>query len=75
MLHRQSETQSGTQAEWNKQRCYTDRVNHRVELKHGGLKTTWPTNKVVVCWLLNLPATSLCIIGTDLLRQFYVLPH
>ena len=30
---------------------------------------------VVVCWLLNVPATCYCISGTDLLRQFYVLPH
>ena len=30
---------------------------------------------VVVCWLLNVPATCSCISGTDLLRQFYVLPH
>ena len=29
----------------------------------------------VVCWLLNVPATGECISGTDLLRQFYVLPH
>ena len=29
---------------------------------------------VVVCWLLNVPATCQCISGTDLLRQFYVLP-
>ena len=29
----------------------------------------------VVCWLLNVPATCECISGTDLLRQFYVLPH
>ena len=29
----------------------------------------------VVCWLLNVPATCKCISGTDLLRQFYVLPH
>ena len=26
-------------------------------------------------WLLNVPATCECISGTDLLRQFYVLPH
>ena len=25
--------------------------------------------------LLNVPATGECISGTDLLRQFYVLPH
>ena len=28
----------------------------------------------VVCWLLNVPATCECISGTDLPRQFYVLP-
>ena len=28
-----------------------------------------------VGWLLNAPATGECISGTDLLRQFYVLPH
>ena len=27
------------------------------------------------CWLLDIPVTCLCISGTDLLRQFYVLPH
>ena len=31
--------------------------------------------KQVVCWLLNVPATCKCISGTDLPRQFYVLPH
>ena len=31
--------------------------------------------RVVVGWLLNVPATCQCISGTDLLRQFYVLPH
>ena len=30
---------------------------------------------VFVCWLLNAPAICECISGTDLLRQFYVLPH
>ena len=30
---------------------------------------------VVFCWLLNVPATCECISGTDLHRQFYVLPH
>ena len=28
-----------------------------------------------VCWWLYVPATCECISGTDLLRQFYVLPH
>ena len=26
--------------------------------------------EVVACWLLNVPATCVCISGTDLLRQF-----
>ena len=30
---------------------------------------------VVVCWLLNSPATYSCISGMDLLRQFNMLPH
>ena len=29
----------------------------------------------LVGWLLNVPATFECISGTDLLRQFDVLPH
>ena len=33
------------------------------------------TERLFVYWLLNFPATCLCISGTDLLRQFYVLPH
>ena len=32
-------------------------------------------SNVVVDWLFNVPATCECIKGTDLLRQFYVLPH
>ena len=28
-----------------------------------------------VGWLLNIPTTGQCISGTDLHRQFYVLPH
>ena len=32
-------------------------------------------NVGLACWLLNVPATCECISGTDLLRQFYVLPH
>ena len=28
-----------------------------------------------VCMLLNVPAACECISGTDLFRQFYVLPH
>ena len=31
--------------------------------------------QMFVGWLFNVPATCECISGTDLLRQFYVLPH
>ena len=30
---------------------------------------------LLVGWLLNVPATGYYISGTDLLRQFFVLPH
>ena len=30
---------------------------------------------VVVGWVLNVPATCECISGTDLLRQYCVLPN
>ena len=30
---------------------------------------------VLLCRLLTVPATGKCISGTDLLRQFYVLPY
>ena len=32
------------------------------------------TKAVVVCWLFNVPVTCLCISGTDLHRQVYVVP-
>ena len=32
-------------------------------------------NSLFVGWLLNVPARCECILGMDLLRQFYVLPH
>ena len=35
----------------------------------------WMSLQHAVCWLLNVPAISECISRTDLLRQFYVLPH
>ena len=38
-------------------------------------KTLEGTVCLFVCWLLNVPATCKCISGTDLLRQFYLLPH
>ena len=33
------------------------------------------SGSLFVGWLLNVPATCKCISGTDLLRQFYMLPH
>ena len=36
---------------------------------------TVESGMVVVCSLLNVPETCECISGTDLLRQFHVLPH
>ena len=47
----------------------TSNKQTNIPLGEGGSKI------VVVCWLLNVPATCKCISGTDLLRQFYVLPH
>ena len=42
-------------------------------------KTFWlscaSVSRARCCWLLNVSATCKCISGTDLLRQFYVLPH
>ena len=35
----------------------------------------WNSVGLFVGWLLNVPATCECISGTDLLRQFYMLPH
>ena len=32
-------------------------------------------NVLFVGGVLNIPPTCKCISGTDLLRQFYVLPH
>ena len=38
-------------------------------------RVTPVTYCLLVGWMLNVPATCKCISGTDLLRQFYVLPH
>ena len=35
----------------------------------------WGVVCLFVGWLLNVPTTCKCISGTDLLRQFYMLPH
>ena len=37
--------------------------------------TSVMTDRLLVGWLLIVPATCECISGTDLHRQFYVLPH
>ena len=52
--------------------------------RFGVTDMTWPgtsgsdtrsaAQELFVGWLLNVPATGLCISGTDLLRQLYVLP-
>ena len=48
---------------------------HSWELGRSSSRRKLYTKTVVVCWLFNVPATCECISGTDLLRQFYVLPH
>ena len=54
-------------------------TQHTTALAHPWRKTPMDKStggsEVVVCWLLNVPATGECISWTDLLRQFYVLPH
>ena len=58
--------------------CFTlaNQRNFRQE-ELGSTFCTSATDRVVVVvgWLLNVPATCECISGTDLHRQFYVLPH
>ena len=49
--------------------------NDETGLKIHKGKTEFMTICLFVCWLLNVPATCECISGTDLHRQFYVLPH
>ena len=34
-----------------------------------------PLTMLFVGWLVNVPATRLCILGAELLRQLYALPH
>ena len=45
------------------------------KLSYGALPRSAAVVVVDVCWLLNVPATCLCISGTDPLRQSYVLPN
>ena len=51
-------------------------IDHETEWDH----PLWVESYMFLCWLvvgwlLNVPATGWCISGTDLLRQFDVLPH
>ena len=41
----------------------------------GTLRVVWDVKQLFVGWLLSVPATCQCVSGTDLLRQFYMLPH
>ena len=68
----QTDTRKGWGGGWGrgggeKRGSLTDRPRHTDADRDGRV--------VVVCWLLNVPATCKCVSGTDLLRQFYVLPH
>ena len=65
--------------EWTRK---ADRLAEKAEEqtdRKGSLLITTPNADLqfvlFVGWLLNVPATGECISGTDLLRQFYVLPH
>ena len=45
------------------------------EEEEGGNYRSSHSCSLFVGWLFNVLATYECILGTDLLRQFYVLPH
>ena len=49
--------------------------NNRMEEQGKTEKEGGKGGCLFVGWLFNVPATCECISGTDLLRQFYVLPH
>ena len=52
-----------------------ERARERGRERRGERYRETETETEFVCWLLNVPATCECISGTDLHRQFYVLPH
>ena len=56
-------------SEWPCDNTFTHRAVGKVTRPSVRVRT------VVVCWLLNVPATWECTSGTDLLRQVFVLPH
>ena len=53
----------------------TQHVTHVTQIPETGFTRIKGRQTMFVCWLLNVPATCECISGTDLHRQFYVLPH
>ena len=53
----------------------TDRHKEKAETETMREKGIREGERVIVCCLLSVQATYQCISGTDLLRQFYVLPH
>ena len=55
---------------WDGRVARTSTTEGQVLWYHGGAEVC-----LFVGWLFNVPATCECISGTDLLRQFYVLPH
>ena len=59
---------------WKPRHCRTASPTHCRSSYSGPYQPEW-SGAVIVCWLLNVPATCECISGTDLLRQLYVLPH
>ena len=53
----------------------SDRQTDRQTSRQAGRQADRNRVCLLVGWLLNVPATCWCISGTDLPRQFYVLPH
>ena len=69
---RKTEGEKGRQTDLQRQ---TDRDRDSDRDKETDRQTDRDRQSLFVCWLLNVPATCECASGTDLLRQFYVLPH
>ena len=54
---------------------YWRQDNYKLTFCRRHWRPSWTKACLFVCWLLIVPATCECISGTDLHRQFYVLPH
>ena len=65
---KQNKTKTKTKNKQKQKQTNKEQTGSYTNKKHDG------TN-LFAGWLLNVPATCECISGTDLLRQFYVLPH